>query len=136
MSNENIFRKHAPLYYAAGINVIPLRAKSKRPLINAWSDYSDFPIPVEVQNAWLAMPENHNIGVVLGKQSNLGMLDIDYADDALIKEIRKIFLIEIFSLNQKDFYISHKSKCQFRNRIHILWLRFLFHNLTNLKPLN
>lgn len=90
MSNENIFRKHAPLYYAAGINVIPLRAKSKRPLINAWSDYSDFPIPVEVQNAWLAMPENHNIGVVLGKQSNLGMLDIDYADDHLIEAIKSV----------------------------------------------
>lgn len=88
--SENIFRDHAPFYYAKGINVIPLYCESKRPLINAWSDYSDFPITPEVQNVWLQLPDNHNIGVVLGKQSNLGMLDIDYADDALIAEIRKI----------------------------------------------
>lgn len=90
MSNVNIFRTYAPQYYAAGINVIPLYSNSKRPLINAWSDYADFPIPEEVQKAWLAMPDNHNIGVVLGKQSNLGMLDIDYADDQLIEKIKGI----------------------------------------------
>lgn len=90
MSTENIFRTYAPLYHAAGINVIPLYAKSKRPLINAWSDYAGFPIPDEVHKAWLAMPDNHNIGVVLGKQSNLGMLDIDYADDHLIEAIKSV----------------------------------------------
>ena len=88
--STNIFRDYAPSYYAKGINVIPLYASSKRPLINAWSDYADFPIPEEVQHQWCQLPDNHNIGVVLGKQSNLGMLDIDYADDDLIKEICKI----------------------------------------------
>lgn len=88
--SQNIFRDHARPYYAKGINVIPLYAESKRPLINAWSDFADFPITEDVQNVWLNLPDNHNIGVVLGKQSNLGMLDIDYADEALIKEIRKI----------------------------------------------
>lgn len=83
----NIFRDHAKAYYDKGINVIPLHKESKRPLPNAWSDYADYPIPVEVQNAWMQLPENHNIGVVLGKQSNLGMLDIDYADAELIKAI-------------------------------------------------
>lgn len=88
--STNIFRDYAPSYYAKGINVIPLYASSKRPLINAWSDYADFPIPEEVQHQWCQLPDNHNIGVVLGKQSNLGVLDIDYADDDLIAEIRKI----------------------------------------------
>ena len=87
---NNIFRDHAKAYYDRGINVIPLYPESKRPLVNAWSDYADFPITPDVQNVWLNLPDQHNIGVVLGKQSNLGMLDIDYADDALIKEIRKI----------------------------------------------
>lgn len=86
----NIFRSYAPQYYAAGINVIPLYAQSKRPLVNAWADYADFPISKEVQDVWLNLPDNHNIGVVLGKHSNLGMLDIDYADEKLIEEIRKI----------------------------------------------
>lgn len=88
--STNIFRDHAPFYYAKGINVIPLYAASKRPLVTAWSDFADFPIPVEVQQQWCQLPDNHNIGVVLGKQSNLGVLDIDYADDDLIAEIRKI----------------------------------------------
>ena len=90
MSAENIFRTHAPKYFAAGINVIPLHQNSKRPLINAWSDFSDFEIPKEVHESWLAMPQNHNIGVVLGKHSNLGMLDIDYADDQLIEAIKSV----------------------------------------------
>lgn len=88
--SENIFRDHAPFYFQKGINVIPLYSKSKRPLITAWSDYADFPISKEVQDVWLNLPDNHNIGVVLGKQSNLGMLDIDYADASLIAEIRKV----------------------------------------------
>ena len=70
MSAENIVRTNAPKYFAAGINVIPLHQNSKRPLINAWSDFSDFEIPKEVHESWLAMPQNHNIGVVLGKHSN------------------------------------------------------------------
>ena len=86
----NIFRDYAPLYFAKGMSVIPLKEKSKIPVMNAWSDFSDHPVPEEIQKQWLQLPANHNIGLVLGKQSNVGVLDIDYADDRLIERILSI----------------------------------------------
>lgn len=86
----NIFKTHAPKYYAKGISVIPLRENSKIPLPNAWSDYQDYPVPQDVQNYFLALPANHNIGLVLGKQSNISVLDFDYDDPELIAKIMAI----------------------------------------------
>ena len=86
----NISRDYAPLYFAKGMSVIPLKEKSKIPVMNAWSDFSDHPVPEEIQKQWLQLPANHNIGLVLGKQSNVGVLDIDYADDRLIERILSI----------------------------------------------
>lgn len=83
----SIFSKHAPFYHAKGMSVIPLREKSKRPLTNAWSDFSEYLVPDDVYQNWISLPAEHNIGLVLGKQSNIGALDIDYADDDLIQAI-------------------------------------------------
>lgn len=88
--SENIFRSYAPAYFAKGMSVIPLKEKSKIPVMNAWSDFSDHAVPEEIQKQWLQLPANHNIGLVLGKQSNIGVLDIDYADDRLIERILSI----------------------------------------------
>lgn len=88
--SENIFRSYAPAYFAKGMSVIPLKEKSKIPVMNAWSDFSDHAVPEEIQRQWLQLPANHNIGLVLGKQSNIGVLDIDYADDRLIERILSI----------------------------------------------
>ena len=86
----NIFREHAPHYYAKGMSVIPLKEQSKIPLMNAWSDFADHAVPTEIQQQWLQLPANHNIGLVLGKQSQIGVLDIDYADERLIEKILSI----------------------------------------------
>lgn len=88
--SENIFRSYAPAYFAKGMSVIPLKEKSKIPVMNAWSDFSDHAVPEEIQKQWLQLPANHNIGLVLGKQSNIGVLDIDYADERLIERILSI----------------------------------------------
>ena len=45
----NIFREHAPNYYAKGMSVIPLKEQSKIPLMNAWSDFADHAVPTEIQ---------------------------------------------------------------------------------------
>ncbi|QHJ78657.1 MAG: hypothetical protein [Caudoviricetes sp.] len=87
---SNIFRDHAPYYYAKGMSVIPLKERSKIPLMNAWSDFSDYLVPEQIQQQWLQLPADHNIGLVLGKQSQVGVLDIDYADDNLIQKILSI----------------------------------------------
>lgn len=87
---NSIFKDHAPFYYAKGMSVIPLQVNSKIPLTTAWSDFSDHPVPKEIQQQWLHLPADHNIGLVLGKQSGVGVLDIDYADEKLIEKILSI----------------------------------------------
>ena len=88
--STNIFRDHAPHYFAKGMSVIPLKENSKIPLMNAWSDFSDYLVPEDIQRQWLQLPANNNIGLVLGKQSGIGVLDIDYADENLIEKILSI----------------------------------------------
>lgn len=86
----SIFSQTAPNYYAKGMSVIPLRVSSKRPLTDAWSDFSNYQVPEEIYKNWLALPANHNIGLVLGQQSNVGALDFDYADQDLVDAILAI----------------------------------------------
>lgn len=86
----SIFSQYAPYYHAKGMSVIPLREKSKRPLTDAWSDFSEYLVPDDVHRTWLSLPAEHNIGLVLGKQSGIGALDIDYADDDLIEAMLKL----------------------------------------------
>ena len=83
----SIFKTHAPRYFAKGMSVIPLIENSKRPVPNAWSDYAEFPVPADIQNYWINMPAPHNIGLVLGQQSNVSVLDFDYDDPTLIEKM-------------------------------------------------
>lgn len=83
----SIFNQFAPAYHAKGMSVIPLHVNSKRPLTTAWSDFSEYLVPDDIHQQWLSLPADHNIGLVLGRQSNIGALDIDYADQDLIDAI-------------------------------------------------
>jgi len=82
-----IFASTAPGYYARGIPVIPLHRKEKRPVPLDWSRFHDMPVEPELQNEWLNAYSEGNIGMVLGKQSGVVMLDIDTEDQALISVI-------------------------------------------------
>ena len=53
--STNIFRDHAPHYFAKGMSVIPLKENSKIPLMNAWSDFSDYLVPEDIQRQWLQL---------------------------------------------------------------------------------
>lgn len=72
-----IFSQHAPEYWARGLCVIPLIKGSKRPAIFSWSDFSKRPPTEEEKAAWLESYADGNIGLVLGKQSGVVMIDID-----------------------------------------------------------
>lgn len=79
-----IFASTAPAYYARGIPVIPLHRKEKRPVPLDWSRFHDMAVEPEIQSEWLNSYAEGNIGMVLGKQSGVVMLDIDTDDQALI----------------------------------------------------
>lgn len=85
-----IFASTAPAYYARGIPVIPLHRKEKRPVPLDWSRFHDMPVELELQNQWLNDYAEGNIGMVLGKQSGVVMLDIDTEDQALINLITSL----------------------------------------------
>jgi putative DNA primase/helicase len=80
----NIFERTAPAYYAKGMPVIPLYSREKRPIPMDWSQYHDQPVDEATQANWLQSCSDGNIGIVLGQQSGLCMMDIDSEDPAII----------------------------------------------------
>jgi putative DNA primase/helicase len=72
-----IFSDYAPLYWAAGLPVIPLRTKNKMPDITAWSAYGSEMPSEGVRAHWLASYPNGNIGLPFGPASGLCAIDID-----------------------------------------------------------
>ena len=52
MSNL-IFKEHAPAYWAAGIPVIPLQAREKKPVISNWQAFADcMPSHEQQRDGW------------------------------------------------------------------------------------
>lgn len=87
---DRIFEQYAPIYWNAGLPVIPLRQRNKMPDINQWSLFSSR-MPTESEQAhWLASYPKGNIGLPLGPASGLCMIDIDTEDEALVAAIREI----------------------------------------------
>jgi putative DNA primase/helicase len=92
-----IFSEHAPLYWSAGLPVIPLlkwnsskRGAGKAPDIPGWEKYCSEMPSVEVQAYWLRTFPDHNIGLPLGRCSGLCAVDIDTDDPdetAVIKSL-------------------------------------------------
>lgn len=87
---DRIFASTAPAYYQAGLPVIPLYNREKRPVPTDWSRFWDQPVPAETQNGWLQSCSEGNIGIVLGPQAGISMLDIDSEDENLINLIRSL----------------------------------------------
>lgn len=85
-----IFANTAPLYWASGLQAIPLHRNSKRPVPNNWSQYSETPVPPDQQSEWVASNPHGNIGLSLGRVSGVSMIDIDTDDEKLFKAITEV----------------------------------------------
>lgn len=90
MSDLGIFAATAPAYFALGLPVIPLYRREKRPVPLDWSRYHDMPVEAHEQEHWLRQFHDGNIGMVLGKQSGVMMLDIDSEDESIVELIRSL----------------------------------------------
>lgn len=94
---SNIFKDFAPLYWDAGLPVIPLYAADanvmsagKRPILNEWSQYG-LEMPSEATRThWLATYPDSNIGLPFGAASGLCAIDIDTEDEALDKALMEV----------------------------------------------
>jgi putative DNA primase/helicase len=86
----NVFAETAPAYYEKGLPVIPLYSRDKRPIPTDWSRFHAEDVPIDMQQQWLEHWPDANIGLVLGQQSGLIMLDIDTTDTQLLTVIQKM----------------------------------------------
>lgn len=87
---DNVFVRHAKAYFDAGMSVIPLRYRDKRPFFEGWQEFAaKLPTP-EQQAQWLDMYTDCNMGLVLGPQSRVCVIDIDTEDPELIELIESL----------------------------------------------
>ena len=104
-----IFAQTAPAYYARGIPVIPLHRKEKRPVPLDWSRFHDMPVEPDTQAQWIEQNAEGHIGIVLGKQSGVVMMDIDTEDQALIAMIRSLLPVSPWvRIGQKGMVLAFK----------------------------
>lgn len=92
----SIFADNAPLYWEAGIPVIPLKrwnspgkGAGKAPILNEWTQYGET-MPSEAMRAsWLVSYPDSNIGLPFGEASGLCAIDIDTEDPDLVAAIQE-----------------------------------------------
>lgn len=83
-----IFQREAPHYFKLGIPVMPLKPQTKIPLPVGWSNWADeHPLTEEIKRDWLRLPSNNNIGLILGAQSGIAIVDIDIKDSAIVEQV-------------------------------------------------
>lgn len=88
--SDAIFASEAKKYYDAGLQVIPLRPKSKRPQLYKWNHLAKQAVEVEQQDKWIRDYGRGNIGLVLGESSDLCAIDIDSEDQKIVDIILSV----------------------------------------------
>lgn len=90
----SIFHDHAPLYWAAGIPVMPLKrynspgkGAGKAPILSEWTQYGEVMPTEAMRNHWLATYPDSNIGLPFGEASGLCAIDIDTDDEGILAAI-------------------------------------------------
>lgn len=86
MSNQ-IFREFAPLYWEAGIPAMPLKTRSKAPILSEWTQYGTHMPSPAVREHWLTEYPRSNLGLPFGEASGLCAIDIDTVDEELVRAI-------------------------------------------------
>lgn len=84
---SEIFSLEAPKYWAHDIPVIPLRIMQKRPFFDEWSQFCHQMPTERQQSEWLDAHRQNNIGLPLGPQSNIMIVDVDTTDPLIATAI-------------------------------------------------
>lgn len=86
----DVFSKYAPKYWEKGISVTPLLERSKKPFLPDWNRYHDHLPDEATRQQWLETFTNNNIGLILGEQSGVTVIDIDTDDPGLIHALTTV----------------------------------------------
>ena len=84
---QNLFRDNAQNYWDAGLPIMPLKVRSKAPILNEWTTYSKIFPTKAIQGHWLETYPHSNIGLPFGTASGLCAIDIDTIDQELVDVI-------------------------------------------------
>lgn len=89
-----IFKDSAPLYWDAGIPVMPLKrwdspskGAGKAPILSEWTTYGTHMPSPGIRQHWLQQYPESNIGLPFGEASGLCAIDIDTDDEELVSAI-------------------------------------------------
>src|SRR3546814_21167625 len=88
--SDHIFETYAPLYWSAGLPVIPLRQRNKMPDIHQWSVSGSRMPTDEEQQHWLASLPKGNIGLQFGQARGVCEIVIDIEDEQHVQTILDI----------------------------------------------
>lgn len=83
----DVFRDFAPLYWEAGLPAMPLKIRSKAPILSEWTAYGTNMPSSAVRAHWLETYPRSNIGLPFGPASGLCAIDIDTTDEELVAAI-------------------------------------------------
>ena len=112
-----IFGKEAAKYFAAGIPVMPLDYHSKKPTLPGWNTLASTMPDEATQQQWIAQYPQNNIGLVLGKASNLCAIDIDSEDEKVVQAIRDALPASPWvRVGQKGMMLLYKRNDKLKNR--------------------
>lgn len=115
MSGENthgedsVFALHCERYWNAGLPVIPLEPREKGTKMPNWSSFQS-KLPNEAERAsWKAWHHDGNIGLVLGPQSGLMMIDVDTDDPKVLGILDKVLPPSPWKrIGQKGYVLAYK----------------------------
>lgn len=82
-----MFAECAPMLWEQGFPAIPLNLETKIPAVNGWGAYCVGMPDLATQEQWLRQFPNYGLGLVLGPQSGLMMLDCDIVDDEIAERV-------------------------------------------------
>lgn len=118
--SKSIYAANAAQYIQKGISVIPLMAEMKRPAFKNWELYANTPVPPAQALTWMADKTNYNIGLVLGKQSNIVAVDIDTDDPAIIANVEKLLPKAYWiRVGKKGCVLAYKHNPAIKNKFHL-----------------
>lgn len=93
----SIFKDNAPLYWGAGIPVMPLKqwnspakGRGKAPILNEWTQYGNIMPTEAMRESWLHSYPDSNIGLPFGPASGLCAIDIDTLDADIEEAIKSV----------------------------------------------
>lgn len=118
MTQSRIFAHTAPKLWELGISAIPLKVRDKNPVVKGWDRFAfEMPTP-ELRDGWLNTFPTGNIGVVLGPQSDLMMVDIDTTDEQIIDAILSVLPESPYRrVGQKGMVLAYRYNGKSTSRI-------------------